>query len=42
MQLATQQASKLRDELLGQGIVTFFGKWENQEDGGLVCPKEPT
>ena len=37
--LAAQQANKLRDELLGQGIVTWFRKPADQEEGGLVSQK---
>ena len=33
--LATRQGNILRDDLLGQGIVTLFGKPADQEDGGL-------
>ena len=36
MLLTAQQANKLRDEVLGQGIVTLFGKPADQEDGRLV------
>ena len=32
--LAPRQASKSRDKLLGQGIVTLFGKPADQENGG--------
>ena len=39
--LAVQQASKLRDELLVQGIATLFGKAADWEDGELH-PKEPS
>lgn len=31
-----RQASKLRDQLMGQGIVILFGKPADQEDGRLV------
>ena len=34
--LITQQASKLRDELLGQEISTLFGKSAGQGDGELM------
>ena len=37
--LAPQQANKLRDELLGQGIMIFFGKLVGQEDGRLVSQR---
>ena len=37
--LATPEANKLQDELLGQGIVTLFGKSADQEDGGLVSQR---
>ena len=37
--LATQQANKLRDKGLGQGIVILFGKPGDQEDRGLLSPK---
>ena len=39
MLLATQEAHKLRDELLRQGIVTLFRKLADQEDGGLVSQR---
>lgn len=39
--LATQQTSKSRDELLGQGLVTLFGKPADREDGGLLS-QEPS
>ena len=39
IQLATRQASKSRDELLGPGIVTLFGKPADREDGGLVSQR---
>ena len=39
MLLDTQEAHKLRDELLRQGIVTLFGKLADQEDGGLVSQR---
>ena len=32
--LATRQANKSRDKVLGQGIAILFGKPANQEDGG--------
>ena len=34
--LASWQASKSRDNVLGQGIVTSLGKPADQENGGLV------
>ena len=34
--LNIQKANKMSDELLGQGIVTLFGKQADPEDGGLV------
>ena len=34
-----QQANKLRDELLGQGIATLFRKPADREDGGLVSQR---
>ena len=34
--LAAGQVSELIDELLGQRIVTLFGKSVDQKDGGLV------
>ena len=34
--LTTCQASKLRDELLGQGLATLFRKPVDQEDGELL------
>ena len=37
--LATRQANKLRDELLGQGIATLFRKPADWEDGGLVSQR---
>ena len=37
--LTTQQANKLRDELLGQGIVILFWKPEDWEDGGLLSQR---
>ena len=37
--LTAQQANKSRDELLGQGIVTLFGKPADKEDGGLVSQR---
>ena len=37
--LAPRQADKSRDKLLGQGIVTLFGKPANQEDGGLMSQR---
>ena len=33
------QASKLKDEMLGQGIVTLFGKPADREDSGLVSQR---
>ena len=33
------QASKVRDELLRQGMATLFGKPADWEDGGLLSPK---
>ena len=33
--LAAHQVNKSRDEWLGQGIVTLFGKPADREDGGL-------
>ena len=39
IRLATKQANKLRDNLLGQGIVTLFGKPGEREDGELVSQK---
>ena len=37
--LATRQTNKSRGEVLGQGIVTLFGKPADQEDGGLVSQR---
>ena len=37
--LATGHANKLRDEVLGQRIVTLFGKPADREDGGLVSQR---
>lgn len=37
--LASWQANKSRDKVLGQGIVTSLGKPADQENGGLVFPK---
>ena len=37
--LAARQANKSRDELLGQGIETSFGKPADWEDGGLVSQR---
>ena len=37
--LAAQQASKSRDKVLGQGIVTLFGKQAAWEDGGLMSQR---
>lgn len=37
--LAAQQANKLTDELLGQGIAAWFRKPADQEEGGLVSQK---
>ena len=37
--LATWQANKSRDKLLGQGIVTLFEKPADQEDDGLVSQR---
>ena len=37
--LIARQASKLRDELLGQGIATLFRKPADREDGGLVSQR---
>ena len=37
--LATWQANKSGDELLGQGITTLIGKPADQEDGRLVPQK---
>ena len=34
--LTERQANKSRDEVLGQGIATLFGKPVDCEDGGLV------
>ena len=34
--LTAWQTNKLRDEVLGQGIVTLFVKPADPEDGGLV------
>ena len=34
--LAIGQANKLRDEVLGQGTATSFGKAADWEDGGLM------
>ena len=34
--LATRQANKSRDELVGQGIMTLFGRQADQEDDELV------
>ena len=37
--LAPQQANKLRDELLGQGITILSGELLGQEDGRLVSQR---
>ena len=37
--LAIQQANKLRDQLLGQGIMTLFRKPADREGGRLVCQR---
>ena len=37
--LAPRQADKSRDKLLGQGIVTLFGKPADQENGGSESQK---
>ena len=37
--LTTQQADKLRDELLGQGIVTLLRKPADREAGGLLSQR---
>ena len=37
--LAAGQASKWREELLGQGTVTLFTKPADQEDGGLMSQR---
>ena len=37
--LASGQVSKLKEEMLGQGIVTLFGKSADPEDGGLVSQR---
>ena len=37
--MAAQQAKKLRDELVGQGIVILFGKPADREDGGLMSQR---
>ena len=37
--LAARRANKLRDELLGQGIETLFGKPADREDGGLMSQR---
>ena len=37
--LITRQANKSRDKLLGQGMMTLFGKSADQEDGGLVSQR---
>ena len=37
--LAPRQADKSRDKLLGQGIVTLFGKPADQENGGLMSQR---
>ena len=37
--LTAQQANTLRNELLGQGVVTLFGKTEDQEDGEVVSQR---
>ena len=37
--LTTRQASKSRDEVLGQGIVTLLGKTADGEGRGLVSQR---
>ena len=37
--LTAQQTSKSRDGVLGQGIVTLFGKPADGEDDGLVSQR---
>ena len=37
--LASGQARKLKEEMLGQRIVTLFGKSADPEDGGLVSQR---
>ena len=39
MLFATWQGSKSRDELLGEGMVTLFGKPADWEDGGLASQR---
>ena len=39
IRLATLQANKPRDKLLGQGIVTLFGKPADREDSELVSQR---
>ena len=39
IQLAALQANKPRDELLGQGIATLFGKPADGEDSELVSQR---
>ena len=34
-----RQANKSRDKLLGQGIVTLFGKPADRDNGGLVSQR---
>lgn len=37
--LTAQQANTLRDEMLRQGVVTLFGKTEDQEDGEVLSQR---
>ena len=37
--LTAWQANKSGDEVLRQGMPTLFGKLADQEDGGVVSPK---
>lgn len=37
--LATRQANKLRDKVLGQGIRTLFAKPADREDSGLLSQR---
>ena len=37
--LSAQQGNKSRDEVLGQGRTTLFGKAADGEDGGLVSQR---
>ena len=37
--LTAQQANTLRDEVLRQGVVTLFGKTEDQEDGEVLSQR---